>query len=203
MIDNYVRERLPGLASPLIAVYRRLGLSPNTITLLGFALAMVATVLVANRQFGLALGVWLGSRVFDGTDGILARETDTATPFGAYLDIVFDMAAYSTFVIGLAAAFPELVHLWLVVLLLYVLGITSALALGAQEAATATAPRDNRGLRLGAGLAEAGETSVYYALCLLWPTRIEPLTWGWIAILAVTVVSRSALAWRSLAPRAT
>ncbi len=83
-------------------------------------------------------------------------------------------------------------------LFLYVLCITSALALGAQEERLARPARDDRGLRLGAGLAEGGETGIAYSLFLLFPGWLPVTTAVWIAVLALTVVLRSLLAARSL-----
>ena len=135
----------------------------------------------------------------DGTDGIFARNTGQATDFGAYLDIVLDMAAYSAMILGFAYANPELLDRWLVILLLYVLCITSALALGMEEAKRDLPKRDDRGLRLGAGLAESGETGIAYTLFLLLPEQLSPLTALWIAILLTTIVARTILARRRLA----
>jgi hypothetical protein len=69
-----------------------------------------------------------------------------------------------------------------------------------EEAKRAIPPRDDRGLRLGAGLAEGGETGIAYSVFLLLPNHLEWSTAVWIAILVVTVVARTVLAYRSLRP---
>ena len=94
---------------------------------------------------------------------------------------------------------PELHAQWVAILFLYVLCITSALALGMGESAQDRPPRDDRGLRLGAGLAEGGETGIAYTLFLLFPTQLPLLTTLWIVVLATTVVARTILARRLLA----
>lgn len=200
MIDNAFRARLPRFAGPLLALYARLGWTPNQVTALGFALALAAAAAVASHQWWVALLLWWVSRLADGTDGLWARESGRATAFGAYLDIVLDMAAYGAMVVGFAIAVPERTPEWMAMLFLYVLCIASALALGAEEASQGLPPRDDRGLRLGAGLAEGGETGIAYSLFLLFPGALTVTTRLWIAILVVTVVARSWLAWRILAP---
>jgi hypothetical protein len=82
-------------------------------------------------------------------------------------------------------------------LFLYVLCITSALALGAEEAEAGLEARDDRGLRLGAGLAEGGETGIAYTAMLLLPAWLEVIAAVWIAVLASTVVARTLLAART------
>ena len=184
MIDNAFRALVPRFADPLLRSYARLGLSPDHVTWLGFAIALGASLAVAGGRPGLAFVLWWLSRIADGTDGVYARATGRATAFGAYLDIVLDMAAYGAMVLGFAWAWPEHAPQWGAMLFLYVLCITSALALGMQEAERALPPRDDRGLRLGAGLAEGGETGIAYSVFLLWPAALPVTSWLWVAILA-------------------
>ena len=198
MIDNAFRALLPARVGPVIRLYARLGLSPNQVSCVGFAIALCAAVAVALGGQLSAVALWWLSRLVDGTDGVYARETGQATHFGAYLDIVLDMAAYGAVVLGFAWRAPELTWAWLAMLFLYVLCITSALALGAEEAGEGIEARDDRGLRLGAGLAEGGETGIAYTAMLLWPGQLEAIATLWIAVLAVTVVARSLLAARTL-----
>ena len=200
MIDNAFRGVMSRFAKPAVAVYARLGWTPNHVTTLGFAIAVVAAACVAMGWWWAAFGVWWLSRLADGTDGLLARETGQESDFGAYYDIVLDMAAYGSMVLGFAVAVPELAGRWLAMLFLYVLCITSALALGMEEGKRGLPPRDDRGLRLGAGLAEGGETGIAYSVFLLLPAWLEWTTAVWIAVLLVTVVARTVLAYRTLAP---
>lgn len=199
MIDGPFRARLPRYVGPLLALYERLGWTPNHVTLAGFVVALFASAAVALGQAQAALVLWWLSRVADGTDGIYARRTGRTSEFGAYLDIVLDMAAYGAMVIGFAVARPDLRGRWMAMLFLYVLCITSAMALGSQESGHADAPTDDRGLRLGAGLAEGGETGIAYTLFLLLPGWLESLTALWVAVLLFTVVARTELARRRLA----
>lgn len=205
MIDNPFREQLPRFAGPLLRLYVALGLTPNAISFIGFGISLTAAFAVAGGLPMLAIALWWAGRLADGTDGLYARTTGQASDFGAYLDIVLDMAAYSAVVLALDALHPEWHLRWMWMLFFYVLCIASALALGMQEAGRDLPPRDNRGLRLGAGLAEGGETGIAYTLFLLFPGQLGWLTAVWIAILAVTVVARTVLAARLLrdpAPRA-
>ena len=201
MIDNPFRERLPRYIGPLLRLYERLGLAPDAVSLLGFVWAGFSCVLILSGWPLAAIAAWWIGRLFDGTDGIYARETGRSSAFGAYLDIVLDMAAYSLVVLALAQVHPALLDRWLLILFLYVLCIASALALGMQEAVGDVEARDDRGLRLGAGLAEGGETGIAYTLFLLFPAHLGWLTGIWIAVLALTVVSRTLLARRILAGR--
>jgi len=196
MIDSPFRKLLPRVTKPLIGIYATLRLTPSQVTLLGFTLAIVASVLTAAGWASAAIVVWWLGRLFDGTDGIYARATDQVTDFGGYLDIVADMAAYGAMIIGFAVWKPEFIFLWLLIMFLYVLCITSALALGAMEERRQLGVSDGRSLRLAAGLAEGGETGIAYTLMLLFAGAMFPLAVGWVAILSVTVIARTVLAAR-------
>ncbi len=198
MIDNSFRRVLPRFVGPLLRLYALCGLSPNAVSVLALGLAGVSAFCILQDWPLLAVGSWWLGRLFDGTDGIYARQTGRATSFGAYLDIVLDMASYSLVVLALDGVHPELHASWMWILFLYVLCIAGALALGAEESRGQLPPRDDRGLRLGAGLAEGGETGIAYTLFLLFPAWLEGLTAVWIAVLVTTVVARTVLARRVL-----
>ena len=200
MIDAPFRRILPHITGWLISIYKRLGITPNQLTTVGCVTSFAAAYAVAADYFLIALCLWWTSRLFDGTDGIYARATTQVSAFGGYLDILLDMASYSSMILGFAYRFPEQAAAWSVILFFYVLCITSALALGEIERQKGLGPADNRSLRLAAGLAEGGETGIAYSLFLFFPAALSALTWIWIAVLAITVIMRTLLAWRVLRP---
>lgn len=201
MIDNVFRSHLPKFTARLISLYKFLRLTPNQITLIALSLACASAFLIVQGLYALAILVWWLGRLLDGTDGIYARATNQASLFGAYLDIICDMASYSVMILAFGISFREYQILWLVIMFLYVLCITGALALGTLEIKSLTSPHDNRGLRLAAGLAEGGETGIAYTIFLLFPSQLKILIWIWIIILIVTVISRTVLAFYGLQSR--
>lgn len=199
MIDAPFRTILPRFVAPLLRWYERIGATPNQITAAGFVLACIAALFTSLGWHILAIIIWWLSRLLDGTDGIYARASNQVSDFGGYLDIVLDMASYSVMVLGLAAYWPQWTVAWSLVLMLYVLCITSALAFGALESKSGAAvSTDNRSLRLSAGLAEGGETGLAYTAFLMGHAAMPVLLILWIAVLIWTVVARSWLAYRCL-----
>jgi phosphatidylglycerophosphate synthase len=138
--------------------------------------------------------VWWLSRFLDGLDGIYARASKQTSDFGAFIDIQFDMLAYSAMVAAFYWQFPDLAWQWLLIMLGYVLCISGALGLGSFETKHGIKDNSGRGLRLAAGLAEGGETGLAYTVFLLFPSQLGLTTWIWIAILAITIVARLILA---------
>jgi phosphatidylglycerophosphate synthase len=199
MFDEPFRARVLPLLHPLARVLAGAGLSANHVTVAAFALGITASYLVASGRTYAGLAVWIVSRVGDGLDGALARETRRTTPFGGYLDITLDMAAYAAMVVGFAVLHPGFAVEWALVLTGYVVVITTTLALSdAAGALGRQVSSTNRTFQFTPGFTEAGETNAMYAAWVLFPMQIEWLVWVWIAALAATGVQRTRLARRAL-----
>jgi CDP-diacylglycerol--glycerol-3-phosphate 3-phosphatidyltransferase len=65
-------------------------LTPNAISLTGFALNVVAAVLVWERYFFLAGVAFIVGSICDTLDGRYSRMSGKGTPFGAFLDSTLD-----------------------------------------------------------------------------------------------------------------
>ena len=83
-------------------VFVRTGLSPNALTLIGFAIAVVGAGLAAAQSWLLAGLVVAFGAVFDLFDGALARATGKTSKLGAFLDSTMDRAGEAVVYIGIA-----------------------------------------------------------------------------------------------------
>jgi phosphatidylglycerophosphate synthase len=199
MFDEPFRARFSLMATPAVRALARAGVRPTHVTIAAFVLGIAAAGLIASGRTGAGILTWIVSRLGDGLDGALARETDRSTPLGGYLDITLDMGAYAAMVAGFAVLHPAFGIEWALVLTGYVLVITTTLALsdaagriGRQVSGT------DRTFQFTPGVAEAGETNVMYVLWVLFPAHIGWLVWIWIAALLATSIQRTHLAWRAL-----
>lgn len=199
MFDDAFRARFAPAVRPVARILLRSGVTANHVTIASFLLATAAAALVAANRPYAGLAVWLFSRIGDGLDGVVAREGGSGSPFGGFLDITLDMAAYSLMVVAFAVLHPEHAAAWLAVLAGYVIVITTTLALSATATAAARVVSvTDRTFQFTRGLTEAGETSVMYALWVVVPNQIGWLVWLWVAALLLTGVQRIALASRVL-----
>ena len=82
--------------------FRSIGLTPNAITLLGFAICLGAAYLVSSGWLLAGGIVFLIGGGLDLFDGALARLTGRVSPFGALLDSVFDRLGEAGLFVGLA-----------------------------------------------------------------------------------------------------
>jgi len=80
-------------------------LTPNTISLTGFAGNVLAAVLITQRYFFLAGLVFLAGSMMDTLDGRYSRMSGKGTPFGAFLDSTLDRVEEGIVLTAVAAYF--------------------------------------------------------------------------------------------------
>src|SRR6185437_5921477 len=89
-ISNESRSRIKQVFEPIALGMGRLGLTPDALTLIGFAITVLGAVLLAaNLWLVGGIVVFLGG-AFDMFDGTLARATNQVSRLGAFMDSVFD-----------------------------------------------------------------------------------------------------------------
>ncbi|MEX1169967.1 MAG: CDP-alcohol phosphatidyltransferase family protein [Chloroflexota bacterium] len=102
-ISNEVRTRIKNAFEPIALGLGRLGLTPDGLTVIGFAITVAGAVLVSQQQWLAGGVVILLGGVFDMLDGTLARATGRVSNFGAFMDSVFDRAGEVAVYIGIVA----------------------------------------------------------------------------------------------------
>ena len=102
-LSNERRDRFKDAFVPVALAMGRIGLTPDALTLIGFAITIVGAILL-SQQLWLAGGlvVFLGG-VFDMFDGTLARATGRVSRLGAFMDSVFDRWGEAVVYVGLIA----------------------------------------------------------------------------------------------------
>lgn len=93
--------------TPGAKLFRALGLSPNAVTLIGFAFCIAAAYLVGNGWLLAGGIVFLVGGGLDMFDGALARMSGQASPFGALMDSVFDRLGEAALFVGLGLYFLQ------------------------------------------------------------------------------------------------
>jgi len=103
-ISNESRDRVKQIFEPIALAMGRIGLTPNGLTLIGFAITTLGAILVGAQAWIIGgLVVFVGG-VFDMFDGTLARATGQSSKFGAFMDSTFDKAGEILVFIGCIAA---------------------------------------------------------------------------------------------------
>ena len=107
MITNWARKWGATVIQPIALLLSRLGLTPNTITILGFLMTAAVAVVLATGRTQLAGVLLIGTLAFDAVDGTLARLMGTTSRFGAFLDSTLDRWAEVVIYAALVWVFLE------------------------------------------------------------------------------------------------
>ncbi len=116
---DWARTQAGVILMPIARVMARLGIHPNTVTLVGFLLQVGVGVVFGLGH--LVLGGWLLLVVapVDALDGALARALEQKSLFGAFLDSTFDRLSDAALILGLTVHYlRQGEHLEVVLLLI-------------------------------------------------------------------------------------
>jgi CDP-diacylglycerol--glycerol-3-phosphate 3-phosphatidyltransferase len=78
-----------------------LGITPNTLTILGLILSILTAVIIAQGLFLAGGSLVLFAGIFDMFDGAMARARNASTTFGAFFDSTLDRYSESIILFGL------------------------------------------------------------------------------------------------------
>jgi len=90
MLTNLARAWGARIVEPIARLLTRLGLTPNTVTVLGFLLSAAVALVLATGRLTLAGLLLIATLAFDAVDGTMARTQGTTSRFGAFLDSTLD-----------------------------------------------------------------------------------------------------------------
>lgn len=123
MVSRWVRTWDSKVARPVLVFMRRVGITPNELTLGSLVLTVAAGTLFGFGLTGWAIVVLVLGGLMDVLDGELARLTNSQTPLGSFLDSICDhygdLALYLGF---LWRFFANNNHLGIVLVLLALFG---------------------------------------------------------------------------------
>jgi CDP-diacylglycerol--glycerol-3-phosphate 3-phosphatidyltransferase len=95
------KETFRQLLHPLVRRLAALRVRPDTLTILGWALALCSAVLFGLGYVRVAGIVMLLAGLFDALDGAVARESNRMSAFGAFLDSTLDRISEAAIFVGI------------------------------------------------------------------------------------------------------
>ena len=200
MLDRLALKLLRPALDTAARALARAGTHADHVTVFGFAVGLGAAAAIAWQHFVLGLLLLFVSRLCDGIDGALARQTQ-ATDRGAFLDITLDFIFYASIPLAFAFADPAANALAAAVLLAAFVGTASsflAFAVLAAQRGLRSVAYPNKGIYYLGGLTEATETLTCLALMCLWPAHFAVLAFGFAALCLLTIATRLWAGWRVL-----
>jgi archaetidylinositol phosphate synthase len=101
MLNSY-RENVRGYLEAIVRPLAKIGVTPNTITVIGLLISLAGAYLFyIGDQFWAAVTLLSGSLI-DALDGTLARMTGKTSRFGAFLDSTLDRISDGAVLFGIA-----------------------------------------------------------------------------------------------------
>ena len=188
MVSSNLKKKFEKAVAATIKPLTRLGVTPNQVTALGLAVALVSAWLYANwggdrmRLVYGALTILL-SGLLDAIDGVLARDTGKASRLGGFLDSVADRYSDALVLIGVTAGRLCSVPAGL-------LALTGSLMVSYTRSRA-----EAEGIEMaGVGVFERAERIIFFAGCSL-------VSYWWLQALDYGVTALAALAHFTVAQR--
>lgn len=165
------------------------GLSADHLTALGLAMAVAASVVIANGALRGGTLLLLACALPDALDGAVAKASGTAGPRGAFFDSVADRVS-DALLLGGVAWFLSAEHGGQIALL--PMAVLGASMLISYERARA----EGLGFNARGGLMERAERLVLLGFGLVFDSLLVPVLWIMLVLTLVTAGQRFAKVWK-------
>ena len=199
MLDRLALTLVKPAVDAAALLLSKRGITADQVTLAGFALGMLAAVLVASGHSLLAIIPLLVNRVLDGVDGALAR-LSTTSERGAFLDISLDFVFYAAIPLAFGMADPAVNALAAAALLAaFVVTGTSFLAFAvmAEKRGLRSTDYPSKAFYYLGGLTEGTETIACFLAMCLWPQHFVALAYFYAMLCALTAATRLHAGWKA------
>ena len=199
MLDRAATSLINPAIQRLARQLVRAGLSANQLTLAGFGIGLLAAALVASQHYLPAIVAILGSRLCDGLDGAMARET-RVTDVGGFLDIALDFIFYAAIPLGFAVADPSRNALAAAALLAAFVGTMAsflAFAVLAAKRGLNNLAYPYKSFYFLGGLTEATETLGFFVAMCVWPQHFALFAYVFSAMCLLTTATRIWWGWKT------
>ncbi|HEY3983966.1 CDP-alcohol phosphatidyltransferase family protein [Cedecea sp.] len=192
MFDSYLHPRIKPALNCLAAALDKPGITPDRLTLAGFALGVLALPFLALQWYSLALIAIVFNRLLDGLDGALARRRGL-TDAGGFLDIALDFLFYALVPFGFILADPSqnaFAGAWLLFSFIGTGSSFLAFAALAQKHDIANPGYAHKSFYYLGGLTEGTETILLFVLGCLFPGWFAWLAWIFGGLCWLTTLNR-------------
>jgi len=195
-----LQQRARHLVALLIRPLARLGVTPNTLTVIGLLISILTAVVIAQGYLVAGGLLVLFAGIFDMFDGAMARFLNTATTFGAFFDSTLDRYSESIILFGMlvyALQRPDLHDIFWPFAheQLWMIAVIFIAVVGSLMVSYTKARAEGLGLECKTGLLARPERVVLLAIGLLSGTSIWAL--ALLAIFSqVTAIERVVYVWR-------
>ncbi len=189
MFDGRFRAPIEKAVRPVGQLLRKTGMSPDHLTILGIAFAVVAAFAIGAGALRGGLVLVILAAVPDMLDGALAKASGTSSQRGAFFDSVVDRVTDSVLFGGVAWYFASEKDPHLALLPMAIMGVSSLISYERAKA-------ESLGLYAKGGLMERAERIVVLCIALLFDSLLVPIMWIMLVLTVITAIQRFVQVWR-------
>lgn len=203
MFDEPMRHVKNSLMTPMARFVSFL--SPIQLSVTGLFIALLMFGALYEGWFFIGAVLWWLNRIFDGLDGIVARENELQSDLGGYVDIMCDHVAYIALPIGVILGQPYSEFNWLTLIILlatFYVNAASWMYLSAileKRNRGAKAQGETTTITMPNGLVAGFETIIFFSLFALLPRYAPALFLAMAAMIIGGMIYRIYWASRNLA----
>ena len=193
MLTQLVQARARAIARRVAGLFVKTGITPNMLTIFGFVLNAVVAYLLATDHLVAGGVMMLFAGLFDMLDGALAKITNRASQFGAFLDSVVDRYSEAVILFGLLLFYynqPNSAGL-IEIILVY------AILVGSMMISYARARAGSLNISNEVGIMARPERIILLAIGLLFRTvLLDPMLWVLAVGTQITALQRIIYVWQ-------
>jgi CDP-diacylglycerol--glycerol-3-phosphate 3-phosphatidyltransferase len=188
MITRRIGQTCNYLLAAIVRAFAAAHINPNVLTVIGFAINLVAAYLFAYGYFRWAGAAVFLAGLFDMLDGRVARLTNRVTPFGGFFDSVLDRYSDLCLMIGLLVFYGRINRFWYVALV-------AVAMIGSVMVSYARARAENLIPTCKVGFLERPERMVLIIIGAVFD-RMAPVLWVIAVLSTLTVIHRVVYTWQ-------
>lgn len=189
MFDGHFRANAERTLKPVGDQLKRTGIAADHLTMLGIAMALGASLAIANGALRLGLLLLILTAVPDLLDGAVAKASGTASPRGAFFDSVADRFTDALLLGGVAWYLSTTQPGRLAVLPFAVLGASLLISYERAKA-------ESLGYEAKGGLMERAERLIALGFGLLFNNLLVAVLWVMLVLTLITAAQRFAKVWK-------
>jgi CDP-diacylglycerol--glycerol-3-phosphate 3-phosphatidyltransferase len=188
MITRQIGRTLKRLLDAIVEAFAASHINPNVLTVIGFAISLLAAYLFAYGYFRWAGAMIFLAGFFDMADGRVARISNRVTPFGGFLDSVLDRYSDLILLIGLLVFYARANRFWYVTLV-------AVAMIGSVMTSYTRARAENLIPSCKVGFLERPERVVLIIIGAVF-NRMAPVLWVIAVLSNLTVLHRVVHTWQ-------
>ncbi len=189
MFDGYLRRGVDRATGPVGRVLVSVGVRADHLTALGLVMSVATAVAVGSGRLRLGVLLLVITAMGDLFDGVVAKQTGTTSPRGAFFDSTIDRVTDFLLLGGIAWYLADTDGARASLLPFAVLGVSSIISYERAKA-------ELLGFEAKGGLMERAERVFVLGVALFFDSILVPVLWVLLVLSTLTAVQRFVKVWR-------